>query len=129
MRISDWSSDVCSSDLTRAPDPLPGETRAAGEPAAMLATEAQILRGEAITGHVTRALGLDKEPELRRQWFNQTNGTQTFQGWLNRRVQSGLEVTPSPAGSTIDIAYRRSNTARSAEMAIAFADEIGRAHD
>src|SRR3546814_20923832 len=83
----------------------------------MLATEAQILRGEAITGHVTRALGLDKEPELRRQWFDQTNGTQTFQGWLNRRVQSGLEVTPSPAGSTIDIAYRSSNAASSAEMA------------
>ncbi|EPR15002.1 exopolysaccharide biosynthesis protein [Sphingobium indicum] len=111
---------------TRAPDPLPGETRAAGEPAAMLATEAQILRGEAITGHVTRALGLDKEPELRRQWFDQTNGTQTFQGWLNRRVQSGLEVTPSPAGSTIDIAYRSSNAARSAEMANAFADAFNK---
>jgi polysaccharide biosynthesis transport protein len=111
---------------TRAPDPLPGETRTASEPAAMLATEAQILRGGAITSHVARALGLDKDPELHRQWFDQTNGTQTFQGWLIRRIQSGLEVTPSSTGSTIDIAYRSTNATKSAEMANAFADAFNR---
>ena len=111
---------------TRAPDPLPGETRTASEPAAMLATEAQILRGEAITSHVARVLGLDKDPELHKQWFDKTNGTQTFQGWLNRRVQSGLEVTPSSTGSTIDIAYRSTNATKSAEMANAFADAFNR---
>src|SRR3546814_6552110 len=29
MRMSDWSSDVCSSDLQRAADPIPGDEKAA----------------------------------------------------------------------------------------------------
>src|SRR3546814_8574479 len=41
MRISDWSSDVCSSDLQRPPDDqrLRGETRAVIPPAERLAAD------------------------------------------------------------------------------------------
>jgi uncharacterized protein involved in exopolysaccharide biosynthesis len=108
---------------TRAPDPLRTDNGGgASEPAAMLTTEAQILRGEAITSQVARTMGMDKDAELRKQWFDDTHGSQTFQGWLNRRLQSGLEVTPSPMSNTIDIAYRSPNAARSAQIANAFAD-------
>jgi uncharacterized protein involved in exopolysaccharide biosynthesis len=106
---------------SRAPDPLPGQARAT-EPEAMLATEAQILRGEAITAQVARDLGLDKDAALRKQWADQTAGSQTYQGWLSRRIQSGLEILPSPTNSTIEIAYRSPDAAKAAATANAFAE-------
>jgi len=106
----------------RAPDPTQTRTgTGSADTAAMLATEAQILRSEVIGRKVVENLKLDQDSALRQQWQAQENGGQSFEGWLTRRVQAGLEVTPSGLGNTIEISYRSGNAEKSAEMANAFA--------
>jgi succinoglycan biosynthesis transport protein ExoP len=106
---------------TRAPDPMSEKGASASDQAAMLTTEAQILRSEIIARNVATKIGMDRDPATRMQWQQQTGGRQTYEGWLTRRVQSGLEVIASPTSNTIEISYRSLNPQKAAEMANAFA--------
>lgn len=104
----------------RAPDPTGGKSNeATGE--SMLATESRILQSEVIARKVAERLGLFKNPAMRARWQEQTNGNQSFEGWISRSVQSGLQVSPSATGNTIDVSYRSLDPQRSALMANSFA--------
>lgn len=107
---------------SRAPNPTSGKAGGSAiEDNGMLATEAQILRSEVIARKVVEKLGMLEDPVLRAQWQQYTGGSQTFEGWITRRVQSGLEVTPSPVGNTIEVSYRSLNAEKSALLANSFA--------
>lgn len=107
---------------SRAPEPMAERTGGApADQSALLATEAQILRSEMIAIKAADQMGLTRNPTLRQLWSEQTNGAQSFRGWLARRVQTGLEVLPSGSGNTIEIAYLSPSAETSATMANAFA--------
>lgn len=105
---------------SRAPDPTGGKTSEANS-ASMLATEAEILRSEVIARKVVDRLSLLKDPALRQRWQEQASSSQSFEGWITRGVQGGLEVLPSASGNTIEVSYRSLDPERSALMANSFA--------
>src|SRR3546814_14902553 len=89
MRISDWSSDVCSSDLTQAGDLEVGLSRLAQESSA--AQEASAIATQRITTQVTQI-------ELATERTG--NQIETLTARLNENVDSALVRTAEAVEAT-----------------------------
>ncbi|MGK2909934.1 MAG: exopolysaccharide biosynthesis protein [Sphingobium sp.] len=108
---------------SRAPQPVTsgGDQPGKAESSA-IATEAKVIRSEAIASEVATRLNLTKQPEMKAQWMEQTNGSQSMNGWLSRKLLSGLSVSSSVADNVMTLAYESSDPKRAAQLANAFAE-------
>ena len=108
---------------SRAPDPVSNEPGQASKgPGATVATEAKIIQSEAIANRVADKLGMKQRADLRERWKEDTNGAQTFDGWLARGLLSGLGVQTMETDNVLTLSYESSDPQKAAQLANAFAD-------
>jgi polysaccharide biosynthesis transport protein len=107
---------------SRAPDPVSAEPSQSSKGAATLATEAKIIRSEAIANRVADKLGMKQRPDLKERWMEETGGAQTYDGWIARSLLSGLSVGTSETDNVMTLSYKSSDPQKAAQMANAFAD-------
>lgn len=104
----------------RTPDPIAGSIDGPVTPA-YLPTQVDIINSDRSASKVIRFLRLTENTTLRDQWFNETNGMGSFEAWLVKLIQKGLNVKPSRDSNVITIAYTSGDSEFSATAANAFA--------
>ncbi|MDX3908905.1 MAG: GNVR domain-containing protein [Sphingobium sp.] len=107
---------------SRAPDPVSAEPSQSSKATSTLATEAKIIRSEAIASQVADKLGMKQRPDLKERWMEETGRAQTYDGWLARGLLSGLSVATSETDNVMTLSYKSSDPQKAAQMANAFAD-------
>lgn len=104
-------------------DPVGGSSQAMFAPT-YLATQIDIVRSERVAQRVAQTLGLDRSPEVVRQWQEATQGRGSPGTWIARELQGSLEVKPARETSIISIAW----TGPSAEEAKRIVDAFAQAY-
>src|SRR3546814_3666745 len=90
MRISDWSSDVCSSDLTRQPPRAAATDRLRRAPALAIDARATRRKGRSIS--VSEDIGSDANARQDGQWDD-------HYWWFADGVRLHARIYPGPAAA------------------------------
>src|SRR3546814_10109326 len=108
MRISDWSSDVCSSDLSEAE---PGVAGAEPVPGAQQAVALALGAGGEPQHPADGQHGDDAEQDDQRALVEAFDAQRLQQPLLALRVEAEHEVVPAAAHPVADVQYRRQHAA------------------
>lgn len=97
-----------------------GETKSA----ALLGTQADIIRSAFVAQRVVRNLGLDQNPEVIEQYRNSGKTSIPLAEWLGRRLasSSSLEILPTRNTNVLEVRYNSEDPDLAARMATAFAE-------
>jgi polysaccharide biosynthesis transport protein len=89
----------------RSPDPLAGPAMAAMATPAYMATQVDLISSERVLRKAIRTLGLTDNPELQRQWREETEGQGEFEVWLSELMLKRMEVKPARDANIITVSY------------------------
>jgi succinoglycan biosynthesis transport protein ExoP len=105
-------------------DPIRGQAvvRPAGSVSTHIATQADILRSEAVALGAVRSLRLHEQPRLQEEWRAATDGRAPFEPWLAARLGRGLEVRPSRDSNVVSVSYTSPDPEHSAAAANAIVE-------
>jgi chain length determinant protein EpsF len=105
-------------------DPIAGlpAYKPAGEVSTYLATQADIIRSEAVALRALRALGLNKHPEWLELWRKASDGQGELEPWLAEQLLRKLDVRPARASNVITVLYTSADPVFSAAVVNAFVD-------
>lgn len=106
----------------KSPDPIAGVTMQAGNVPSYMATQVDVLYSERVALRVIDALKLDKDPELREDWLERTDGRGDFRSWLAERVTRELDARPGRESNVIGVKYTAKEADRAASIANAFVE-------
>lgn len=102
-------------------DPVSGSSQAMFAPS-YLATQIDIVRSDRVAQRVVQMLGLDRSPEVIREWQEEAQGRGTPAVWAARELQIALEVKPAAREtSIISIAWTGPDAEQAKQTANAFA--------
>jgi polysaccharide biosynthesis transport protein len=103
-------------------DPIGGQAvfKPAGSVSTYVATQADIIRSEAVALRALRALELQRQDDWREKWQASTGGRGELEPWLAAQLLRRLEVRPSRDSNVLTIGYASSDPAGSAAIANAF---------
>lgn len=86
-----------------------------------MATQIDILNSERVALRVIQDLGLARDPQVRQQWLEDTEGRGSVEQWLVGALQKRLDVQPSRDSNVISIQYKAPDPRFAAGLANAFA--------
>jgi len=104
----------------KSPDPIAGVVLPGMNVPGYMATQLNIIQSERVALRVINALQLDKDPVLKAQWQEATDGVGSFQSWLSDRLLLKLDVTPARDSNVIGIAFTSPDPARASAVANAW---------
>ncbi len=102
------------------PTALQAQLRPTDSIPAYMATQADIVRSEAVALRVLRDLGLEKQPEWLDKWHHATEGRGNFESWLAGQLLRKLAVQPSRESNVLRLTYTSPDPDFSAAVANAF---------
>lgn len=105
-------------------DPIAGLPvyKPAGEVSTYLATQADIVRSEAVALGALRSLRLHEQQEWIDRWRKASDEQGEFEPWLAAQLLRHLDVRPGRASNVITVVYSSSDPAYSAAVVNAFVD-------
>src|SRR5688572_13126221 len=103
-------------------DPIGGQAvfKPAGAVSTFIATQADIIRSEAVALGAVRTLGLHQQQPWRDQWQQSTEGRGDFEAWLAGQLLRKLDVRPSRDSNVLTIGFSSRDPEFSAAVANAF---------
>ena len=112
-------SSTASLILSVHPDPV-AMLYGGGTPA-LVNTELEVMRSDRVAQRVVRNLKLTELADLRRGWQATTKGAMSFDAWLVRLLQNGLDVSAGKVGgNVVNISYTSGEANFAATVANAF---------
>lgn len=105
----------------KSPDPVTGMMLAGMMAPGYMATQVDIINSDRVAKTVVTTLGLDRNPNVRAQWQEATDGKGSPLDWLAASLRAQLDVAPSRESNVINIRYTGTDPAFAATMANAFA--------
>lgn len=85
-----------------------------------MATQMDIIKSERVARRVVEILKLSEDAELREAWTKESEGRGSFDAWLAEWVSRGLDVKPAKESGVINIGFKASDAAFSAQGANAY---------
>jgi polysaccharide biosynthesis transport protein len=100
-------------------DPIAGQAvfKPAGAVSTFIATQADIIRSEAVALGAIRTLGLQNQQEWRDKWQKSTHGQGNYESWLAGQLLRKLEVRPSRDSNVLTIGFTSTQPEFSAAVA------------
>jgi polysaccharide biosynthesis transport protein len=88
-----------------ATDPMRGQEvfRPSGTPSSYLATQAEVIKSEAVALAALRRLELHKDPSFMDKWREDTEGRGEFEPWLADKLLRNLAVTPARDANLVTV--------------------------
>jgi chain length determinant protein EpsF len=111
---------IASVVVDSKPDPVSAVIYGGGASPGFMATQVDIIQSERVAQRVVRNLKLIENPQLRRQWQDETKGEGNIESWLAAVFQRNMDVQPSRESSVISISYRAPDPRFAAALANAF---------
>jgi polysaccharide biosynthesis transport protein len=105
----------------RSPDPVAGAAISGIVAPTYMATQVDIIKGEQVSKRVIKALKLDQDPEVKKEWLSETDGRGTQAAWLVESLQKKLDVKPSRESNVISITFKGDSPESAADTANSFA--------
>jgi len=105
----------------KSPDPVTGVMMAGMMAPGYMATQVDIINSDRVAKTVVAQLGLDRNPSVRAQWQEATQGKGTPLDWLAGNLRKNLDVVPSRESNVINIEFTGNDPAFAAAIANAFA--------
>ena len=105
----------------KSPDPVTGVMMAGMMAPGYMATQVDIINSDRVAKTVVSQLGLDRNPTVRAQWQEETQGKGTPLDWLAGNLRKQLDVVPSRESNVINIGFTGNDPAFAAAIANAFA--------
>ena len=102
------------------PDPVSAVLSGGGPTMGFMATQVDIIQSERVAQRVVRNLKLAENPQVRKQWQDETDGTGSIESWLGATFQRSKDVVPSRESSVIQVAYKAPDPRFAAALANAF---------
>lgn len=103
------------------PDPVGGMNSSALMAGSMMATQLEIITSPTVAARVVRMVGMDSNPDTRKQWQQATGGKGDFLTWTGELISAGLSAQPSHESNIIEITYSSVDPKFATAMANAFA--------
>ncbi len=103
-------------------DPLAGQAvfRPAGSLSTHMATQADVMKSEAVAIGALRIAGLDRDADWQQKWRSRTGGQGSYEAWLAGQVLRRLDVRPSRDSNVMTVGYTSPDPDQSAALANAF---------
>jgi len=105
----------------KAHDPIAGLAMPVGAMVGYMATQDDIIKSLRVAGRVVEELQLDRNPEIRQQWQESTDGQGNIRAWLGELLLKNLDVRPSREGNVITIGFQAADPRFAAAVANTFA--------
>lgn len=105
----------------KSPDPVTGMMFTGMMAPGYMATQVDIINSDRVAKTVVTTFGLDRNPNVRAQWQQATDGKGTPLDWLAGNLRRELDVVPSRESNVINIGFTGSDPAFAAAIANAFA--------
>ena len=102
------------------PDPISAMVYNTGISPGIIATQIDIIMSDRVAQRVVRDLHLAENPEVRKQWQEETRGQGTIEQWLGESFQRNLDVKPSRESNVIVVSYKAPDPRFAAGLANAF---------
>lgn len=109
---------------SRPADPVLGSVLPVTAASSVMSTQTDIILSDRVAQRAVALLKLDQDPELQRQWQEDTNGQGSLLAWLAAPMKHSLKVMPTHESNVIAILY----TARDAKSAAATANAFAQAY-
>lgn len=103
------------------PNPSIQDNNASGDDRALLGTQADILKSEAVARRVIRSAGLATNPLILKRWESADHKRSAFNSWLVSDLLSNLDVTPERDTNVLAVRYKSSDPKLAATIANSFA--------
>jgi polysaccharide biosynthesis transport protein len=91
-----------------------------GQSPGFMATQVDIIQSDRVAQRVVRNLKLIENPQIRKQWQDETKGEGSIESWLGNVFQRNMEVVPSRESSVIVVSYKAPDPRFAAALANAF---------
>jgi polysaccharide biosynthesis transport protein len=101
------------------PDPV-SVAMFGGQSPGFMATQVDIIQSDRVAQRVVRNLKLSENPQIRKQWQDETKGEGSIESWLGASFQKNMDVVPSRESSVITVNYRAPDPRFAAALANAF---------
>ncbi|MEP6875372.1 MAG: chain length determinant protein EpsF [Burkholderiales bacterium] len=108
----------------KSPDPIAGVVLPGMTVSGYMATQIDVMQSERVALLALRALHLDKDPDLRAAWQEQTDGRGDFESWLAEDIARHLDAKPGKDSNVMVVSYN----ARNAEVAAKTANALVKAY-
>jgi len=102
------------------PDPITAGLYGTMINPAIIATQVDILTSDRVARRVIKNLHLDQDPQVRKDWQDETDGQGTIEDWLGQLFQKQLDVKPSRESNVITVTYKAPNAKFAATIVNAF---------
>lgn len=116
-----WTASASIVIDVKGADPVAGSNTPAMLAPSYMATQADILESPRVAQRVVRALGLDKRPELRQDWVDETGGRGHYEQWLAQLLLRRVDVRPSRESNVIELRFSSREPSFSVAVANGFA--------
>jgi chain length determinant protein EpsF len=111
---------IASVVVDSKPDPVSAMVYGTTVLPGFMATQVDIIQSDRVAQRVVRNLKLNENPQLRRQWQEETNGEGSIENWLATVFQKNMDVVPSRESSVISVSYKAPDPRFAAALANAF---------
>jgi polysaccharide biosynthesis transport protein len=101
------------------PDPV-SVAMFGGQSPGFMATQVDIIESDRVAQRVVRNLKLVENPQIRKQWQDESKGEGSIESWLGNVFQKNMEVIPSRESSVIVVSYKAPDPRFAAALANAF---------
>jgi polysaccharide biosynthesis transport protein len=101
------------------PDPV-SVAMFGGQSPGFMATQVDIIQSDRVAQRVVRNLKLVENPQIRKQWQDESKGEGSIESWLGNVFQKNMEVIPSRESSVIVVSYKAPDPRFAAALANAF---------
>jgi chain length determinant protein EpsF len=102
-----------------APDP--GRDTKPDQDAALIGTQADVIRSQAVAIEVVATLGLGRDPAVMERWQQETHGTGTAESWMANALVHNLSVLPAKGTNVLELSYSSPDPDFAAQIANGFA--------
>jgi chain length determinant protein EpsF len=111
---------IASVVVDSKPDPVSAVIYGGAAAPGFMATQVDIIQSDRVAQRVVRNLKLSQNPQLRRQWQEDTNGEGSIESWLATVFQKNMDVVPSRESTVITVSYKAPDPRFAAALANAF---------
>lgn len=91
-----------------------------GQSPGFMATQVDIIQSDRVAQRVVRNLKLAENPQIRKQWQDETKGQGSIESWMGSVFQRSMDVVPSRESSVISVNYKAPDPRFAAALANAF---------
>jgi polysaccharide biosynthesis transport protein len=110
---------VASVLVDSKPDPV-SVAMFGGQSPGFMATQVDIIQSDRVAQRVVRNLKLAENPQIRKQWQDESKGEGSIESWLGGVFQKNMDVVPSRESSVISVSYKAPDPRFAAALANAF---------